>query len=354
MSSLVTSAREWFSGYIDAWDRFWFTPRLPYTLGIIRIVAGLMLLYSHLVLATDLSSFLGEHAWINNETSRHLHDGTFGFRDLGRTYLWYLNSPTLIWIHHLFTIVVTASFAAGLMTRLTAPLTWFLQLMYLHRLTGMLFGLDQIMTYSVMYLMLAPCGSCFSVDAWLREKLSARRETQSWLRWLLPDATPTISANIATRLLQLHLCVIYLFGGLSKARGQTWWDGTATWYSVGNYEYQSVDMTWLHRYPRFFSALTHVTLFWEIFYAALVWPKLTRPLVLAMAVAVHGGIALFLGMITFGVMMIGANMIFLEPEWVQRWTHKLHPAVESRTNGDGSRDQKARVSDSKPSRSKKR
>jgi hypothetical protein len=115
------------------------------------------------------------------------------------------------------------------------------------------------------------------------------------------------------------VCVIYLFGGLSKARGQTWWDGSAMWYSVGNYEYQSIDMTWIANYPRLFSALTHITLFWEVFYCVLVWPRLTRPWVLAGAVAVHGGIALFLGMITFGVMMIAANMIFVRPQTLLDW-----------------------------------
>ena len=323
MSSWSTAARKWLDGYIEAWDTFWFTPRLPHTLGLLRIIAGAMLFYSHLVLATDLSSFLGEQAWINNETSRQLHDGTFGFKDLGWTYLWNVSSPTLIWMHHILTMLVTFSFTVGFLTRITAPVAWFLQLMYLHRLTGMLFGLDQIVTYSVMYLMLAPCGSCLSVDGWLRRCYSVQRAQKRWLQWLLPDTSPSVSANVATRLLQLHLCVIYLFGGLSKARGQTWWDGTATWYSVGNYEYQSIDMTWLHRYPRLFSAMTHITLFWEIFYCALVWPRLTRPIVLTMAVLVHGGIALFLGMITFGTMMIGANMIFIEPELVQRLAGRM-------------------------------
>ncbi|MFM8213112.1 MAG: HTTM domain-containing protein, partial [Pirellula sp.] len=59
------------------------------------------------------------------------------------------------------------------------------------------------------------------------------------------------------------------------------------------------------------SILTHATLFWEITYAALVWPRLTRPWVLAMALLVHAGIAIFLGMITFGAMMIVANLAFL-------------------------------------------
>ena len=130
-----------------------------------------------------------------------------------------------------------------------------------------------------------------------------------------------MAAGVATRLLQVHLCVIYLFGGLAKARGETWWDGTAMWYSVANLEYQSIDMTWIAGWPRVFSALSHFTMFFEIFYVTLVWPRATRPWVLAGAVAIHAGIALFLGMITFGVMMIIANGVFLTPGFVG-WSNK--------------------------------
>lgn len=312
----ISSARNWLSACANGWDRFWFTPRLPNTLALLRVLTGAMLLYMHLVLASELMSFLGDEAWVNNETAKQLHDGTWFTSNLGRSYLWHISSPFLLWVHQLFAIVVTAAFMVGFMTRITAPLAWFLQLMFLHRLTGHLFGLDQIATYSVMYLMLAPCGACYSVDAWLREKWADRRKASPWLQFLLPDDGPSVAANVATRLFQIHLCVIYLFGGLAKARGEAWWDGTAVWFAVGNYEYQSVDMTWMASYPMLFSALTHVTLFWEVFYCALVWPRLTRPLVLLIAVAVHGGIAMFLGMITFGLMMIAANMIFVEPEWI--------------------------------------
>ena len=243
----------------------------------------------------------------------------FGVADSTYSYLWSVSNPLLLWIHQGFTIAVSACFMIGLLTRITAPLAWFLQIMYLHRLTGALFGFDQIVTYSAMYLMLSPCGSCFSVDAKLRRRLADRRKTNKRIAWLFPEATPSVSANIATRLLQLHLCVIYLFGGLAKARGESWWDGTAVWYSIANYEYQSFDMTWLSRFPRAFTAMSHITMFWEIFYCALIWPRRTRPIVLALAVAVHGGIALFLGMMTFGFMMVSANMIFVDPETVRRW-----------------------------------
>jgi ABC-type multidrug transport system fused ATPase/permease subunit len=114
------------------------------------------------------------------------------------------------------------------------------------------------------------------------------------------------------------MCVIYLFGGLAKARGQMWWDGTALWYAVGNYEYQSLDATFLAAYPSIFTALTHITLLWEVFYCALVWPRWSRPITLALAVAVHGGIAIAMGMATFGIMMIAANGIFIGPTWIRR------------------------------------
>ena len=46
-------------------------------------------------------------------------------------------------------------------------------------------------------------------------------------------------------------------------------------------------------------------------YAALVWPRLTRRLCLAMAVLVHLGIGLAMGMMEFGLAMITANLAFV-------------------------------------------
>ena len=39
----------WASDVARHWNAFWFTPRAPHTLGVIRILAGAMLLYTHLV-----------------------------------------------------------------------------------------------------------------------------------------------------------------------------------------------------------------------------------------------------------------------------------------------------------------
>ena len=69
------------------------------------------------------------------------------------------------------------------------------------------------------------------------------------------------------------------------------------------------------------------------------WPRLTRPIVLALAIPLHLGIACFLGMITFGLVMLIGNLAFVSP-WVIRaildrgpegvGTRSLSPANEQR------------------------
>jgi hypothetical protein len=52
-----------------AWDRFWFRPADPTTLGLIRICCGLITLYVHLAYSYDLQEFFGRDAWYNLETA---------------------------------------------------------------------------------------------------------------------------------------------------------------------------------------------------------------------------------------------------------------------------------------------
>ena len=116
------------------------------------------------------------------------------------------------------------------------------------------------------------------------------------------------------------MCIIYLFSGLGKLQGESWWNGEAVWISSANLEYQYlIDMTWLANHPCLINFLTHATVFWELTYCALVWPRLTRPWVLLMAVFVHMGIVVAYGMPTFGLVMLIGNLAFVSPETVRRW-----------------------------------
>ena len=294
----------WLRDVVRGWDQFWFTPAAPHTLALIRICGGAMLLYTHAVWTLDLEAFLGRKSWLSASTVALMNQEPSG-RNYAWSYLYWIDSPALLWTVHVAALVVFFLLTIGLYSRVMAILACVITLSYCHRLTGTLFGLDQINAFIAMYLTLGSCGAAFSVDRWLA---SRRGEAE-------PEAAT--GTNIAVRLLQVHMCVIYLFGGIGKMRGQTWWDGSALWFAFASLEYQSIDMTWTVRHRWLLALLTHFTVFWETFYCFLIWPKLTRPLCLALAILVHGGIGICLGMQTFGLAMIIANLAFLSPDTVR-------------------------------------
>jgi hypothetical protein len=322
MSYFASLADQWLRGVWNAWNQFWFKPERPHTLAVVRILGGAMLLYTQIIWTINQGMFLGPDAWINRSTAMLMNQSLDGY-NFAWSPLYHVDSPWIITILNLAAIVVYLMLTIGLYTRVVSILAFFITLAYVHRLTGALYGLDQINAFIATYLMLGDCGGVYSVDRWLRTRRGEMLPVQ-----------PSVGTTIATRLLQLHICVIYLFGGIGKARGELWWDGSACWYAIANLEYQSFDLTGLVRYDWFLAMLTHVTLFWEVFYCFFVWPKLTRPICLGLAFAVHGGIALFLGMPTFGLMMIVGNLIFVKPELAEaivslRWLRQSseQPAV---------------------------
>jgi hypothetical protein len=308
MNLLGDYVRELIHGIRDGWNRFWFAPADPATLGLIRILAGSMLFYTHLIWSLDLESFFGPRGWVSPEALTRLQVlMPPQARGWSWSYLYWIHSPTVLWIAHIAALCVFLLLTLGFLSRTMAVLGYLITISYANRVAFALFGLDDINAVLALYLAIGPCGAAYSLDRlWARWKAGAPQPIE-----------PRTDANLSIRLMQVHMCVVYLFAALGKLMGASWWAGSATWMSVANLEYQSMDMTWLAGWPILVSLLTHLTVWWELAYCVLIWPRLTRPLMLAMAIPIHLGIALFLGMPTFGVVMLIGNVAFVSP-WVVR------------------------------------
>jgi Vitamin K-dependent gamma-carboxylase len=233
-------------------------------------------------------------------------------------------------------VFVLAAFLCmiGLGTRVTTALTWFASLSYIHRNPQILFGADTMMSVLLLYLTIGPSGAALSVDRllgrWWRGETGPARPPQ-----------PSVSANVAIRLLQIHVCIVYLMAGLSKLQGPSWWSGSALWYVLANYEFAPMQFSIYNDILRFVCrnqiafelVLTggcYFTLAFEIGYIFLVWWRKTRWVVLGGAILLHGTIGLFMGLKTFSLLMLVMNLAFVRPEEV-RWVLGLF------TGGGGGR-----------------
>jgi uncharacterized membrane protein YphA (DoxX/SURF4 family) len=310
MNAVASAVRQWWVDLFHDWDRFWFTPVNPATLCAVRICTGLMLLYTHLVWGKGLEDFFGPDGWLMPDAVHAYHNGWYTW-----SYFWWLESPAQRLAAHVAALVVFALLTVGLWSRVVSILAAVATLSYIHRAPGSLFGLDQINALLAMYLCVGPSGARYSVDAWLKR----RRAPGTVIGQGISAYDASISANIALRLIQVHMCVIYFFAGTSKLMGLAWWNGLAMWLAFGNYEYQSIDMTWLADWPWTLSLLAHVTIVWEVFYCVLIWSRRWRPVMLILAVPLHLGIAFCLGMVTFGLAMLIGNLAFVSPQVIE-WT----------------------------------
>lgn len=356
----------------QAWDRFWFRPSDPTVLGLMRICCGAVLLYVHFAYTFDLQEMFGRHAWVDGQMIKDLRSEgptmpqTFTWQSLTpkplatddeelrqwqQEYIdrwgihpdqavarghwlwsiWYhVDDPNQMAAINGLILLCMFLFMIGFCTRVTAVLSWAGMLCYLQRAPTSLFGMDTILMIVVLYLMIAPSGAALSVDRLIARWWATRRALREGrpLPHFGPPA-PRISATVALRLLQIHLCVVYLVSGLTKLQGSSWWAGSAVWNTMANAEFSPMYLALYTRFLYFLadhrwlwelvvSGGTFYTLAFEISFAFLIWNPRWRWLLLTLAVLLHTGIAIFMGLVTFSMSMLVLLLVFVPPEAVHR------------------------------------
>lgn len=127
------------------------------------------------------------------------------------------------------------------------------------------------------------------------------------------DGPPRTQSGIPTRLLQLHLCLIYLDTGIVKASGVQWWNGEALWRALMQPQFAVFDVAFLAQVPRLMMVATISVLLLELSYPMLVWVPRARTPMLVAIIALHLGIALSMGLVLFAATMIVLNLTAFAP-----------------------------------------
>jgi hypothetical protein len=184
-------------------------------------------------------------------------------------------------------VLALVALLVGWNTRVAAAGAWFSHLMLMMTADSTNYGVDQFANIFLFYLTWMPSGAALSLD---------RRLGRA-------PIGPTSMARFALRVVQTHLCVVYLASGLGKAFGEQWWNGDAIWRTLNLPDYRQYDFTWLARYPWLAVGAGWMVLLVEIGYPILIWPRRTRRLWVAATVALHVGIVAFMGLSVFGAIM---------------------------------------------------
>lgn len=129
--------------------------------------------------------------------------------------------------------------------------------------------------------------------------------------------------QLILRTMQIHLAIIYGSTALAKAQGAQWWNGEVIWRSVMLPQFSQFDMSWMASWPHLAAMLSVGTLTVEGLYPLGMAYRRTRFWWLTAVVCLHAGIGLFLGLVTFAMMMIIFNICAFYFEI----RHDLHSAV---------------------------
>ncbi len=277
-------------------------PASPRPMGVLRIGMCSVLLIQALYIASSANDLFGRTGimqWVLADAM--LTPGVPRLSWL-TPFLGAIGISEVLAVRLLFILYVTgiSALLVGWHSRIAAVISYLTHLILIMHVRGSLYGVDDFAHIILFYSMFFPMGHWGSLD-----KLEGRvKGDPSW--W----------ARLSLRVLQIHLCIVYFSSGIEKAftPPYQWLDGEVIWRSLMFEEFKQYDLSWVANYPWMVMSISWGTLVIEIGYLVFVWPKLTRKWWAGATVAMHVGIAVFMGLWTFaGFMSVLTIAAFLTP-----------------------------------------
>jgi len=289
--------------------RFFFNRHSPQWLSVLRIgVAFTVILYC-ISLRRDWNYLLAGHGGglINREASEILLSDQSdviprvswfvqGGRQIG------LSESTALFLVWLAILDAALLLLIGLFSRGAAIATWCLHVASVKSGGLLAYGVDNFTTIGLFYLMVAPLPDRWSMDYRSRKIPLKNGQLHGFFR----------------RVLQLHLCLIYFFGGLAKSFGAGWWTGESIWRAFAHPPFNVIAPETLVHWRFLFPIASISTVLLEIGYPFLMWPRYTRRVWLLGILIMHVGIGLLMRMYLFASIMIILNLAAFGPGLIRR------------------------------------
>lgn len=285
---------------------FWCSKSQPTPICFFRILYGVLVLISSLLLAPNLMAFFGAKAIISVPTMQ-LYEGNPRFSLL----FFFPSSDWFVLLLYTLLLISAIFVTVGLFTRTSLILLFISLLSFHHRNLAILNSGDTLLRIMGFLLIFSPAGKFFSIDHFLASKLSAGQAV-----------TREVETSIwPQRLLQIQVAAVYCHAFFSKIYTQDWLNGSAIYYASRLEEFQRFSVPYVLDHLWTCQLLTWSTLMIELSLFTLVWWKPIRNYVLIAGVALHLGIDWCMNIPLFEYVMIACYVNFLEPSDLDRLFH---------------------------------
>lgn len=303
----------------EAWLDFWFGLPAPHAnLALIRIGTALMLLYVLFLRSFDITTRFTVAGGADPAALGAFDPVAWPFS----VFTW-VDAAWWVWSMHVLALLVAAALLLGVVSPLAAALGLVFQLSYVHQNPAMLVSLDGLLILALAYLALAPSGQVLGLLPLRGRPPPARMSYDPYRVWERPEVS-TVWATFPLRLLQLHLCVLYVHSALGRLVGD-WLAGTAFWHPRLVELGTPFSLETLLAVPWLTSVITFGLVLFELLYPVLVWlPRLRYPL-LALAVVVHLTVGWAWGLMPFNLLMIVLNAAFIPRAHLSALLERLRP-----------------------------
>jgi hypothetical protein len=315
-----------------AWTRFWFKPADPIGLHLVRLLTGLLLIAWLLPFSGHLQEFFTARGWLDQEAfdrAGQLSGGEFArslsiLELLGKT-------PSSLIATYWASLAILAAFAIGIMPRLTCILGAVIVASFTANPAYEYEG-DALLLVLMFYLVLAYVLLGFRTPgmSWPARLLGpllvwplgrGERDTYS-------EPWPSIAANLALRLLQVHIALIIFSSGLHKLQFGDWWAGVALWFPLHppfktTLADAIANRTNADTYLGLLNIGTYAILAWQIGFPLFAWRRRWRPVVIGGAVIGWIGAAFLWELPLIGPAILIGCLSFVTPTTWRRVLNRL-------------------------------
>ncbi|MBG6181399.1 hypothetical protein IWX62_002614 [Arthrobacter sp. CAN_A1] len=166
-------------------------------------------------------------------------------------------------------------------------------------------GGDNLMYICGIFLLLTRCFDRFTV---LPREPSRRYRFRT--RWI-PSWLSMLTHNTGVLLIAMQVCIVYFIAGSFKMQGEMWTSGTALYYVLRNPEYHLPGIEFLFYFAFPSVVATYVTVISQVFFPLLILFQRTRLAAVILMMMFHLGIAVIMGLTSFGLIMLACDTIFV-------------------------------------------